>query len=400
MAMRAPQLTALLICPNRDLAQLFAASLVDSKAFQIVGDLKNYPTPQTLDIRLRQLQPEVVLIDLATNLDLACTLIELITPIRPEVHVVGIHSTNDPEALIRTLRIGAHEFLHAPFEKKEQEEALGRLRRLRSPEPTDVAEPELGKVIAFASAKPGSGASTLATQTAFALKRLTNKRVLLVDCDLMGGTIGFYLKVNHQYSLLDAFDRAHQLNASIWSALTVGVGGVDILPAPETPFAAAPNIAALHDVLGYSRVMYDWIILDLPAIFSRFSLAAIPESDSAYLVSTSELPSLHLARKAVAMLGQVGVERNRFQVVINRLNKRDNISSSDMEKIFNCPVHATFPNDYFSLHRVVTLGQPLGTESELGRSIEGLAGRMSGATVQEKRRGTGFFETRTALSQV
>lgn len=398
--MRPPQLTALLICPNRDLAQQFVASLNDSKAFQIVGDLKNYPTPQTLDIRIRQLQPDVVLIDLATNLDLACTLIELVTPIRPEVHVVGIHSTNDPEALIRTLRIGAHEFLHAPFERREQDEALGRLRRLRSPEVAEASEPELGKIIAFASAKPGSGASTLATQTAFALKRLTNKRVLLVDCDLMGGTIGFYLKVNHQYSLVDAFDRAHQLNSSIWSSLTVGVGGVDILPAPETPLATMPNVTALHDVLGYARVMYDWVILDLPAIFARFSLTAIPESDSAYLVSTSELPSLHLARKAVALLGQLGVERNRFQVVINRINKRDNISSSDMEKIFNCPVHATFPNDYFSLHRVVTLGQPLGTESDLGRSIEGLAGKMSGTVVNEKRKGGGFFEAKTALSEV
>lgn len=398
--MRPPQLTALLICPNRDLAQQFVASLTDSKAFQIVGDLKNYPTPQTLDIRIRQLQPDVVLIDLATNLDLACTLIELVTPIRPEVHVVGIHATNDPEALIRTLRIGAHEFLHAPFDRREQEEALGRLRRLRSPEVAEAAEPELGKIIAFASAKPGSGASTLATQTAFALKRLTNKRVLLVDCDLMGGIIGFYLKVNHQYSLVDAFDRAHQLNSSIWSSLTVGVGGVDILPAPESPLATAPNVTALHDVLGYARVMYDWVILDLPAIFARFSLTAIPESDSAYLVSTSELPSLHLARKAVALLGQLGVERNRFQVVINRINKRDNISSSDMEKIFNCPVHATFPNDYFSLHRVVTLGQPLGTESDLGRSIEALAGKMSGTVVNEKRKSGGFFEAKTALSEV
>lgn len=397
--MRVSPLTALLICPSRELAQQFVSSLADSKSFQIVGDLKNYPTPQTLDIRLRQLQPEVVFIDLATNLDLACTLIELITPVRPEVHVVGIHSTNDPESLIRTLRIGAHEFLHAPFERKEQEEALGRLRRLRAPEPSELPEPELGRVVAFASAKPGSGASTLATQAAFALKRLTNKRVLLVDCDLMGGTIGFYLKVNHQYSLLDAFDRAHQLNASIWSTLTVSVGGVDILPAPETPFASTPNTAALHDVLGYARILYDWIVLDLPAIFSRFSLAAIPESDSAYLVSTSELPSLHLARKAVALLGQLGVEKGRFQVVINRINKRDNISSSDMEKIFNCPVHATFPNDYFSLHRVVTLGQPLGPDSDLGRSIDGLAGRMSGNLLQEKRKGTSLFDGRAVLSQ-
>ena len=38
-----------------------------------------------------------------------------------------------------------------------------------------------------------------------------------------------------------------------------------------------------------------------------------------------------------------------------------------MEKLFNCPVHAQLPNDYFSLHRVVTLGQPLGGEANWAR---------------------------------
>ena len=66
-------------------------------------------------------------------------------------------------------------------------------------------------------------------------------------------------------------------------------------------------------------------------------------------------------------------------MVINRANKRDGIGGSDIEKLFNCPVHALFPNDYFSLHRVVTLGQPLGGDCELGRAIESLASRISGA---------------------
>jgi hypothetical protein len=50
-----------------------------------------------------------------------------------------------------------------------------------------------------------------------------------------------------------------------------------------------------------------------------------------------------------------------------------------MEKLFGCKVHARLPNDYFSLHRVVTLGQPLGAEGDLGRAIEGVATLLSGS---------------------
>jgi hypothetical protein len=57
-----------------------------------------------------------------------------------------------------------------------------------------------------------------------------------------------------------------------------------------------------------------------------------------------------------------------------------------MQKIFNSPVHATFPDDYCSLDRVVTLGQPLGTDCELGRAVEDFARRLAGVAPGEKRR--------------
>jgi hypothetical protein len=53
--------------------------------------------------------------------------------------------------------------------------------------------------------------------------------------------------------------------------------------------------------------------------------------------------------------------------------------------LFNCPVHASLPNDYFSLHRVVTLGQPLGPEGELGKAVERLAAGMCNAVDDGKK---------------
>ena len=63
------EITALLIAPNRDLAQQFLATLPQTRAFQILADLKSYPPQQTLEIRARQLKPNVVLLDLATRSD-------------------------------------------------------------------------------------------------------------------------------------------------------------------------------------------------------------------------------------------------------------------------------------------------------------------------------------------
>ena len=397
MTGEAKELTALLVAPDRDLAQQFCRTLPRARTFQVLADLKSYPSQQTLEMRLRQLKPDVVLLDLASGIDTALDLIRAAAAFRPPVHVVGLHPSNDSEAILRSLRAGASEFLFAPFEEQVQKEALARLWRLRQPAPTPASE--RGKIVLFSSAKPGSGASTLATQTAYALRRSTNGRVLLADFDLLGGTIGFFLKLDHPHSLLDLLHDTAHLTLARWTSLVATVGGVDVIPAPELPCAEMEELAGLHDVLEFARQHYDWVVLDLPSIFHRVSLLTLPEADQAFLVSTPELPSLHLTRKAVNLLGQLGFSKDRFHVVINRVTRRDGISGSDMEKIFNCPVQASFPNDYFSLHRVVTLGKALEGESELGKAIEALAGRLAGVVAGPRQKSGLVLDTAPALSQ-
>lgn len=384
----AKELTALLIAPDRALAQAFIETLPQARTFQILAELKSYPPRQTLEMRLRQLKPDVVLLDLATDIETACELIRTLAAQRPPVHVVGLHKRNDSEDILRSLREGATEFLHAPFSPDVQREAVARLYRLR--QPTSAGNAERGKVLLFSSAKPGSGASTLAVQTAFALRRQTGSKVLLADFDLVGGTIGFLLKVDNGHSLLDALEQSDRLEASFWNSLVNDCSGVDVLPVPDVPYPELDDAVRIHDLLEFARQSYEWVVVDVPAIFHRVSLLTLAECDQAFLVTTPELASLHLARKAVNLLGQLGFGKDRFHLVVNRLNKRDGIGSADIEKIFNCQLHACLPNDYFSLHRVVMLGQSLGPDSELGRGVDKFASRLTG-TSATARRGAGVI---------
>jgi pilus assembly protein CpaE len=394
---RPPVLTALAILPDRELASQFATVMERSRTFQILSEFDSYPSHQALEVRLRQTRPDVVLLDLASNLDTACDLIRSIGTLSLQTQIVGLHVRNDSDAILRSLRLGACEFLFAPFDLEIQNEAVARLHRLLEPNPTGEAQP--GTIVAFSSAKPGSGASTLAAQTAFALRRATSQRVLLADFDLMGGMIAFYLKLSNAKSVLDALQSAHQLQDVHWPGFVATADGVDILAAPEIPYVGPVDAGRLHAVLEHARQGYDWVVIDLPVVFQRVSLMAISESDRAFLVSTSELPSLHLARKAVTLLEQLGFPRERFQIMINRIQRNDEITGSDFERLFNCGVSARFPNDHFSLHRAVTLGQPLEGHSDLGKAIQNLAASLSGKAGNEKKK-SDMTDWRTVPSAV
>ncbi len=397
MTGRESELTALLISPDRELSRLILASLPATRTFQILADVKSYLPEQALELRLRQLKADVVLLDLVTNIEQACETIRIVTSFKPTAQVIGLHHTKDSQAIVRSLRMGASEFLHAPFDAAAQKEAAVRIRRLRQPDQSHEQEP--ASIICFSSTKPGSGASTIATQTAFALRRLTGRRVLLADFDLMGGAIGFYLKIRHGYSLADALNCTEQLDPNIWSTITVNTDGVDILASPEEPSTTPVDPDRLSAVLESARRRYEWIVIDLPVVFHRTSMLTFSESDKCFLVSTSELPSLHLTRRAISMLAALGFDKSRYKVVVNRVNRRDGLAEADLEKMFNYPVDSTFPNDYFALHRVVTLGEPLGAEGDLGKAVEALAGRLAGVAGNDKKRAGNLMDAKPALSQ-
>src|SRR5262249_24937314 len=158
-----------------------------------------------------------------------------------------LHFLNDSEAILRSLRAGATEFLYAPFDIEMQRQALSRINRLRKP--AARSDSERGRLVVFSSSKPGSGASTLACQTAFTLSKLSRKKVLLADFDVMSGSLAFFLKLTQDFSLVDALKQMDDSGEPDWSSLVVSAEGIDVLPAPDTPAGLPLDPDRLHDAL-------------------------------------------------------------------------------------------------------------------------------------------------------
>jgi len=361
------QLTALLVMPNRELAREFSATLSVVRGFQVLSELKTYPSVQTLAIRLRQLQPDVLLMDLSADLEVAAGLIRAATEGNAGMRVIGLHSSSDSEVIVRSLRQGASEFLCAPFDPAIQHQALARIRKLLAPRDSDTRK--AGTIVVFTSAKPGAGASTLAAQSAFALRELTGGRILLADLDPMSATVSFYLGAGASQPSECSAD---------WGRPQPAAAGVDLLTVAALRQGTAVAPGRLHEVLEVARRTYAWILLDLPAVFHRSTLLTLPEADQAYLVTTPELPSLHLARKAVSFLGQVGMGKERVRVLVNRAERGPGLNRAELQTILNAPVHSAFPNEDAALDRALAEGEPLHGGSDLGRAVRQFARNLAG----------------------
>lgn len=373
----APPLTALLVAPDRSLAGRFSVALRGSRAFQVLADLRTYPPPQVLEMRLRQLQPQVTLIDLATDLERASECVRTVAG--QGVPVVGLHTHNDSAAILRAVRVGASEFLYDPFEAAVQQQARDRIARLIEPKAGASRDP--GKIAVFAAAKPGAGASTLAAHTALALQR-GRSRVLLVDLDYIDAAVTFYIGLEPGQSFYELLTGDESLEH--WSKFVHTVHGLDVLAAPEFTSVEAVAPARLSEFLERARRLYDWVVLDLPPVFHRLSLMSLAQSDLACVVSTSDLASLHLARKVVGLLGRLGFSGERYRILINRDDGHQGLTPADMARIVNCPVSGFFPNDYFTLERATAAGEPLGADTALGMAIKTFARDLAASPAVRK----------------
>ena len=395
---RQSELTAILVCASDELARQFNDAVVRKDLVQLVESMQDYPSVQQLETRIRQLRPTVVLVDLSTNMEAALGLITVASAMNPTVYAVGVHLSQDATAIMQSLRAGGTDFLSAPFDPDSVNAALGRIRRLKDAQTTEA--PVRGKVFAFTAVKPGQGVTTVASNVAAALSEGGKRRVLLIDFDSLASTLSFSWRVTHGYSVFDAMQNADKLDEALWGALVANRNGVDILLGPETP--DPPPLAAdrYARVVEFSRSLYEAIVLDLPCLYGSEARAVLPDCDRIHVVSTPELPSLHLSRKCLAYLEGEGFSKDQFGLVINRMDRRGDLTPDDLKRIFNFPIRHVFHDDPGSIHRAITAGKPLPDSCELGKDLRKLGQALLGESASPiKKKAAAGLKLSTLLSQ-
>jgi pilus assembly protein CpaE len=382
-------LRGVIICPDEDLGIALERALSESRAVSAVRT-RSYPSALDLEVMLREYDPQVVFLSLesaAQSLNLAVSLEQK----APGVPVVAVNRIPDPGLLVTMMRAGVREFLSPPFEQNSLREALSRVEGLlgrRLPE-----APNAAWLYTFLPSKAGVGASTVALNTSLALSRMPDSAVLLADFDLNSGMVGFLLRLSNQYSVVDAVDRADELDEDLWSKLVSCVGRLDVLSAGRLNPGVRIDPSQLRPFLDFARLQYRVICVDLSGMMEKYSIYLMDESARIFLVCTPEVPSLHLAAEKLKFLRSLDLGE-RVQILLNRAQKNSAIPSQEMERILGAPVCMTLPNDYAKVHQALMSGQAVDLSSRLGRRFEELAQSLlevPKAPVTRKRRFLEYF---------
>jgi pilus assembly protein CpaE len=247
--------------------------------------------------------------------------------------------------------------------------------------------------VGFLSAKGGCGATTAACHAAANIQKQSGKQVLLADFDLANGIIGFVMKSNSAYSVVDAMANVRRMDLNYWKALVSnGVPGLEVLKSPPIAPGRRQLLPDLHPLLRFARLHYDWIVVDLGRGWGSLAMDALSEVDETYLITTLDVLALHQAKQLCKTLRETGYSHQRIRLVINRVPRHAEVTTAEIESLLDMPVTATLPEDYDALCDSYADGKLLPHDTNIGKKLWELSAKICGVTpTVVKKRGLGLF---------
>lgn len=285
--------------------------------------------------------------------------------------ILAIAHSGDVDERVRLLEAGADDVLARPIDERELE-ALVEALLLRAPVPARAAgdHPPLvprapsppGRVIAFGSAKGGSGATTLAVNTALVLAEMAPGNVAIADCDMYHGQVSTHLDI---YARSSTAQLAREEPGNVTPELLQESGrqhasGLTVFGGPyRADDAADVPTARLVGLVEKLRGVYGTLVVDAGSTLDVRALAVLGTADRVAMVLAPDIPSLRLLHACLQMMSEQGSAADRSIFVVNQIYPKAMIGAEQIEEHLGIKIGLEVPYDGENFLKSVNEGQPL-----------------------------------------
>lgn len=270
-----------------------------------------------------------------------------------------------PSGMRRLLRDGVDDFLPQPLNRADLQEAfqaaIERIRQRRS------SRGATGRILTFAKAAGGMGATTLAVNAAYSLmqrKKGQAVSVCLIDLDLQFGRVALYLDLEATPGMIEIVRAPERLDLDLLRGSTVQhKSGLHVLTAPSTMMpleALKPEL--MTQLLDYARQAYDYVVIDLPQALASWSETVFAQSDLLYLVTQLNVPAVRQTKRYLDILHDEGMYALPIKLVLNRhrssLGWSGQVPIRQAEKALGRAIDHFVPNDFHLVLAALNQGIP------------------------------------------
>lgn len=363
---------AIIVTPDESLAEGLERFAVDSGQVTVYRTIEQYPTPYELVRLMNACDPQLMVIDLS-DWERARPLLAKLRASYSKTAILGFGGGWKEEHLERYAAAGVNALMQSPITLEDFRNGVA--QAVRSVRGT-VRE----NVIAFFPAKAGSGCSLTAFHVASCVAERHPGKVILIETDLHSATLNIRLDLNAPHYVQDVLQNPSVLSRAEWGGFLVQRSGLDLLLADSTRREIHVQWDAYFDLIEFVAASYDYVFLDLPEVVSDSATELLQRAGKVCLVTTLSRVAIELARRKTVLFDENGLQGDRLSVVANRAPFSERLVE-ELEELLDRKVAGVLPEDADSLQTLELEGQPVTSETELGRAYLKLAAVLLGEPV-------------------
>jgi pilus assembly protein CpaE len=307
--------------------------------------------------RVAELKPDMAIVVMDSGTEQGFELIQSIAQAAPEVVILPAGKVQDTTFILRVMRAGAREFLALPAGPDELRESVQRLMVQRVEKPEDVKRgPQL---ISVTGAAGGVGCTSLAVNLATTLAKAAAHETILVDLDLMFGSVDACLDLVTENTLQGVIQNVDRLDQTLLKrSLSRHASNLYVLPHPTSMEASAQiDPDALRRVLMMLKATFPSVIIDTSKGLQASDFLAFELSDVILLVIQLDLTCLRNTARLLHLFEQFDGLTERVKLVVNRAGAHDSeISLKKAEETLRMPISWQIPNATKPFHHARAKG--------------------------------------------
>lgn len=344
---------------------------------ETIDDFNNYS--DIFNILASSKCKSLLIVDLSTNKIKNLDFILQVTKECKNCKVLALSDNPSVELIIEVMRAGAKEFVPVPIIKNEFFEAIKKLV-------TEMNEPvkkNKCKIISVFSNKGGIGKTSLATNLALELAKITKENIALIDLNFQMGDITTFLDLKPSFNISYMLENLDKINETFLLSTLERYKSTSLYVLADPPyFKQADNIqprqiTRLFDTL---KETFSYIIVDAEASFDGKNIAALDNSDLIMLVTVANLPALRNTQRCLELFEKLGYDKEKIKIVVNRYMENDEIKEVDIEKVLSKDIYWKIPNNYFAIMSAINKGIPVSDVNDttnVSQSYKKLAQQIS-----------------------
>jgi Flp pilus assembly CpaE family ATPase len=288
---------------------------------------------------------------------------------RTQITTIGVGCGSSCDEMLLLMQAGVRDVL-PNFTVRDLVQAVNRSLALVGSAGEIVAD-----LFAFVPAKPGCGATTVATYASAMASCLADDPTLLLDFDIRLGVTTFLLKSQGTRTIVDALDMVHRMDRDLWSSLISQIGDLHLLGSGAADFSRGFLPEPFRDLLNFAVRQYSTVAVDLPGSMEEHECDTLMRAKRIFLLCTPDIGALHVARRKSQWFEGMKLT-DKVSVVLNCVDKRSTLSVKEIERIIQLPVRYQLPSDTKNISKAVQNGEILDPSCPLGRQIAAIAAEM------------------------